>query len=151
MTSDDVDAICASDPSVRANGGSPNAFFFHCGTPRPTALGPVGSMNGSACRDYVGNQVLVHTWLTGWPPQTGQGPGFAVLFLSFGTNTTPAFPMGPLFVRNPANPVDGDPQQFTIPIPANITLGSTPVTLRWFATDAGFTELAEAWPVFVRI
>lgn len=150
VQNDDVDAVCAMDPSVRSHGNEPNAQFLHLGTPRPPALLPA-TLNGSACRGTANNTAVLHTWLTGWPPQTGPGPGLAALFLTFGDNLQPAFPLGPLFFRDATPVFAGDPQHHRVPIPAAIQPGSLRVTLRWFAADAAFTELAEAWPVQVRV
>jgi hypothetical protein len=148
VQNDGVDAICAMDPSVRAHpSGALNAQFFYLGTPRGPALLPAATLHGSACRGFTGGVTWARTWINGWPPLTGPGPGFAAVFLTFGDSLAPVFALGPAFVRDPTPLFAGDPQAFQLPIPGNIALGSTPVTLRWFAVDAGFVELAEAWPV----
>ncbi len=153
VTNDDVDAICSMDPSIRSRGGRPNAFFFLCGTPRAGALSPVPPLHGSAFRGYDPNgpAMVMDSWCIGFPPGTGQGPGFAALLLTFGDAQAPVFSVSPVLPRNPNNPVVGDPVHYGWRIPLNLSLLDTRVTLRWFAVDAGFTELAEAWPVQVRI
>jgi hypothetical protein len=148
VQNDDVDAICAMDPSFRTHiSGVQNAQFFYFGTPRPPALLPVAALHGSACRGYSGGVVQAHMWTNGWPPVTGQVPGFAAVFLTFGNSLAPVFSLAPAFARDTTPLFVGDPQHFQLAIPGFVVLGSTPVTLRWFAADAGFTELAEGWPV----
>lgn len=155
---DGVDAICSMDPSIRQAGpAGTNPLLFYCGYPIPPFFGPTAPLNASAWRNYStvpAPPVLVYdTYMTGWPPVSGRGPGFAAVLLTFGNATSPAFSLAPLFVRNPANPFAGDPQHYALRVPLGFSLvgGGTVVTFRWFAVNSAFTELAEAWPTQVRI
>ena len=84
--------------------------------------------------------------MIGWPPLTGQGAGFAAMFLTFG-GTLDLNLFSPVFLRDPSNPIAGDPQTFALVVPPSIALTNFDVTVRWFAADLALTEIAEAWPV----
>jgi hypothetical protein len=150
---DDVDAICTLDPRIR-NGVYPatgDPFGISCGSPRPGFFG-VPALHASAYRRPDGGQTFYDTWMLGWPPLTGRGPGFAVAFLTFGDTSSPVLQASPVLLRAPLSPIPGDPKTYSLPLPpgpAGLALTGLPVTLRWFATDDAFTELAEAWPVKV--
>jgi len=59
------------------------------------------------------------------------------------------FPVGPIHVRNIADPVPGNPCAYPLQMPAGYSLSGQRLTFRWVAIDIGFTALAEAWPVQV--
>lgn len=145
---DDVDAICTLDPRFNSLGlpiVSGEDFGSSCGTPQPGLLG-TPAVHASAFRRRSGATTHYDTWMTGWPPITGQGAGFAAMFLTFG----PALDLNlwsPVLLRNPANVTAGDPQEATIVVPPSVSLQNFDVTVRWIAADAALTELAEAWPV----
>lgn len=147
---DDVDAICTLDPRFDLNGAPPSGgedFGSSCGTPRQALLG-TPAMYASAFRRHENGATFYDTWMTGWPPVTGQGPGFAAMFLSFGLGLD-IFLFSPVYLRNQGNPIVGDPQSFALAIPASLALTGFDVTLRWIGADLAVTEIAEAWPVRV--
>lgn len=145
---DDIDAVCTLDPRIRSGLYVADDFGASCGTPvdpyQPN-LYPVG-VNGSAFRRYQGGQRHYDSWLVGWPPQSGRGPGFALLVLTLGNQVAPALTAG-LYLRNPQNPVAGDPIRFTQTIPNNFALLGLPLVFRWFAVDASGTEISQAYPI----
>lgn len=146
---DDVDAICTLDPTIGSQGGPPPAgedFGSSCGSPRFGLLG-VPSVHASAFRRFAGGARFYDTWMVGWPPLTGIGPGVAALFANVGNDAT-LIPVD-LQLRTVTSTVPGDPIQYSVVIPPNLALGGLKITLRWVAVDANFTELAEAVPVQV--
>ena len=84
--------------------------------------------------------------MMGWPPITGQQVGFAAMFLTIGSNPDLHL-FSPVFIRNPANPIVGDPLQGSFVVPTSLALTNFEVTVRWFAADLALTEIAEVWPV----
>jgi hypothetical protein len=148
---DDVDAVCTLDPEIRSGVYVPDDFGASVGTPRDPYLPnlyPVG-MNASAYRRYEGGQGVFDTWLSGWPPANGQGPGFAILAISLGDQVAPAFTVS-FQPRVPASAVVGDPRHYALAVPNAVALqGNFALTLRWFAIDAGLTEIAQALPLKV--
>jgi len=149
---DDVDAICTLDPRLTTNGSLPiggDDFGSSCGLPQPGLLG-VPSINATAFRRCTSGQPWFDTWMVGWPPLTGITPGIAVLYVTVGNDLT-LFPLGPIQLRNTAPAVPGDPIGYSFAIPAGYALSGQYVTFRWAAIDAGFTAIAEAWPVQVSL
>jgi hypothetical protein len=154
---DDVDAICTLDPigpsqsTVPPPGVPPGGddFGSSCGAPSAGLLG-VPSINATAFRRHVGGQTWFDSWMMGWPPLTGVTPGVAVLYMTVGNDLT-LFPVGPIQLRNTNPAVPGDPLLFSFQVPPSYWLTSQTVTFRWAAIDAGFTAIAEAWPVRVAL
>lgn len=154
---DDVDAVCTLDPKIGSFGSPPpgtgDDFGSSCGAPRlPFLLGQVPSVHASAFRRRMPGmpgQTFFDTWMVGWPPNTDITPGIALLFVTIGDNHGALFPVGPIHLRNTADPVPGNPCTFALPVPAGLSLTGQRLTFRWLAISAGFTELAEAWPVQV--
>jgi len=145
---DEVDALCTIDPRFNSLGLPVVAgedFGSSCGTPQNGLLG-TPAVHASAFRRRSGAVTFYDTWMTGWPPVTGQGPGFAVMFLTFGVSLDLNL-WSPLLIRDPANPIVGDPQAASIVVPPSVALTNFDVTVRWIALDAAITEIAEAWPV----
>lgn len=147
--SDDIDAVCTLDPQIRTQGGwVPDDFGASCGTPRAPympAIYPVG-MNASAFRRYSGGLRHYDTWLLGFPPATGVGPGYAVLLITLGDTLAPVVTAS-FQARVPTSSIPGDPRSYTLGVPATYALIGFAVTFRWFASDAGFVQLAQAYPV----
>jgi hypothetical protein len=110
----------------------------------------VPSINATAFRRHVGGQTWFDSWMMGWPPLTGVTPGVAVLYMTVGNDLT-LFPVGPIQLRNTNPAVPGDPLLFSFQVPPSYWLTSQTVTFRWAAIDAGFTAIAEAWPVRVAL
>lgn len=147
---DDVDAVCTLDPQIRSIGSPPpqgDDFGSSCGSPRQGLLG-VPSVHASAFRRRVGAQTIYDTWMTGWPPVTGQGPGLAVLFVTFGADLT-LHPFGPIQLRDVTPAVPGDPRHYALVVPPVLELTGFDITFRWAAVDGTLSELAEAWPMQV--
>ena len=86
--------------------------------------------------------------MIGWPPNAGPAPGFAACFLTTGTDINPVL-IGSIHVRDPAEPVIGDPQFESFKIPPSLSLSNFDAVCRWIAIDFQTGELAEAWPVRV--
>jgi hypothetical protein len=148
--SDDVDAICTLDPRIGTTTfpTPPDDFGNSCGTPRDGVLG-VPSVHASAYRRYTGGpDTTFDTFLVGWPPLTGVGPGAAALFVQI-DDVPVLYPVGGIKLRDTTPAVPGDPQHEVLHVPDAAVLQSIQVTFRWVAVDAAFTELAEAWPVLV--
>lgn len=146
--SDDIDAVCTLDPRIRQGAYVPDDFGASCGTPRPAYLPnvyPVG-VSASAFRRYSGGARFYDSWVTGWPPVTGQGPGYAICVLTLGDALAPAITAG-IFLRNPLDPVAGNPVRYTQQIPASFALTGFPLVFRWFASDAAATEISQAYPL----
>jgi len=147
---DDVDAICTLDPQIRSVGSPPpqgDDFGSSCGSPRQGLLG-VPSVHGSAFRRHQGAQTIYDAWLIGWPPLSGQGPGYAVLFVTFGADLTLHL-AGPVQLRDPLAAVPGDPRHQELVIPPVLALTGFDITFRWAAVDVTLAEIAEAWPMQV--
>ncbi len=147
---DDIDAVCTLDPHVRNGVYLPDDFGATVGTPRdpyqPAAY-PVG-MSASAYRRYEAGQRFFDTWLLGYPPAVGQGPGFAVLAITLGDTLAPVVTAS-FQARNPTSAIPGDPRSYSMFVPQNFSLIGMAVTFRWFAADAGFVQLAQAYPLKV--
>jgi hypothetical protein len=152
VQNDDVDAVCTLDPTIGSIGGPPpggDDFGSSVGSPRTGLLG-VPSVHGSAFRRRTPGQTFFDTWMVGWPPSTGVTAGIALLFVTLGNDVT-LIPVGPIHLRDTMDPVPGNPCTEALPIPAAFGLTGTRLTFRWVAIDAGFTEIAEAWPVQVHL
>jgi len=146
---DDIDAICTLDPVIRNGLYTPDDFGASCGTPRPALqpqLYPVG-VSASAFRRFENGQSHYDTWMVGWPPVTGNGPGWAMMFITIADLTSPGYTVV-LRQRNPASG-NGDPQGYTLSIPSSFVLSGMPLTFRWFAADAVGSEISQAWPIKV--
>lgn len=146
---DDVDAVCTLDPRIGSIGAPPpggDDFGSSCGTPRAGLLG-VPQVHASAFRRRQGGLTFYDTWLLGWPPVTGQGPGIAALFVTFDPDLT-LHPFS-IQLRDPMAPVPGDPRHFALVVPPALALTGFSITFRWAALDLDVTEIAEAWPVQV--
>ncbi|MBK8978623.1 MAG: hypothetical protein IPM29_22225 [Planctomycetes bacterium] len=148
---DDVDAICAIDPSLRSRPGEPlNPMFHSVGAPFPLAFGLPRAGDGTAFRVPSANGVdAFETYVAGWPP-AGAGDGFAILLASPGASTSPLIDVG-VVARDPRDPFCGNPVGLTVPIPATLALQGTPIMFRWFLVDDRFATLAEATPTLVRL
>jgi hypothetical protein len=147
---DDVDAICTLDPQIRSVGSPPpqgDDFGSSCGSPRQGLLG-VPSVHASAFRRYDGVQTTYDSWLIGWPPIAGPGPGYAVLFVTIGADLTLHL-VGPVQLRDPLATVPGDPRHQDLVIPPVLALTGFDLTFRWAAVDQSLAEIAEAWPMQV--
>lgn len=148
---DDIDAVCTLDPQLRTQGGwVPDDFGASCGTPRDPFLPanwPVG-MSASAFRRYAGGSRFYDTWMLGWPPVAGVGPGFAVLLITLGDTTAPAVTAS-WQARVPTSSVPGDPRGYSLAVPASYALTGFPLQFRWWAIDGGLTEIAQAYPIKV--
>ena len=149
LNSDDVDAICALDPSTRGAAGAPanNSAFYWIGTALPTALfPPTPELSASGFRLSNQGQDSFRTFVNGWP-STGAGPGFAALLVQW--NNNPWIPL-PLFNRNPMPIWCGDLLQVTFPVFP--IMQNNDVTFRWFVTDGPtITTIAEAHPITVHL
>lgn len=147
---DDIDAVCTLDPNIRSGIYVPDDFGASVGTPRPPYLPqtyPIG-MSASAYRRFAGGQSHYDTWLVGYPPATGVGPGFAMLVITLGDSLSPAITAS-FQARVPTSLIPGDPREYTLHVPPNYALLGLPVMFRWWASDAGFVQLAQALPVKV--
>ena len=110
---DDIDAICAMDPSLRGSQTGPNSSLFAMGTPLPKMFGfPAAELQSSAFRGFDGVDEDICSFMSGWP-STGQGAGQALFALSVGGGLLPVA----LHPRNPANPICGDPLEHRLKIP----------------------------------
>jgi len=148
---DDVDAICTLDPNLEAvnlmvPGG--DGFGSTCGAPRDGILGPVPEISGSAYRRYEGGVIRFDTFMVGWPSSSGPTPSLALAFLTTGDNIDPILIDG-VQVRDPNNPIPGDPQTTSFDVPPSLALQNFRVTLRWFNLGWFTGQLDEAWPIQV--
>jgi len=152
---DDVDAVCTLDPRIGSSGYPPNGeddFGSSCGTPRPGWLMQPLVHAAAYRRHEVGALPVGGTFfdasIVGWPPVSGQGPGYAVLFATI-DDALDLIPIGPVHVRNPSSSIPGNPITQTLRIPDGYPLSGQRLTFRWAAVDITLTEIAEAWPVQV--
>src|SRR5690606_8546318 len=90
---DDVDAICAMDPSVRGTSSGVNGTAFAMGTPRPRAFPFPGEISAQAFRTWDGAVERFQTWVAGWPV-TGRGAGVAGLVWTLPDTPFPMVPVG---------------------------------------------------------
>ncbi len=150
---DDVDAVCAIDPSVRAStaGLSPYAFFM--GTPRPKQFLflPPADLSSSAFRETVAGPAnsSYRSFVKGWPA-TGVGPGVAALFWSLADQPGTLVPFTVL-ARHPLSAICGDPISAQIPVPDLPASRGVQVDLRWFVADQALVSIHEAFPIQVRL
>ncbi len=147
---DDIDAVCTLDPAVRSGVMIPDDFGFSCGSPRPAFQPntyPVGG-SASAFRRFANGQTSYDTWVLGWPPQSGRGPGWAVLVITLGDTTAPAITAS-FQVRDPNAAIAGDPRAYSLSVPPAFALSGLPLTFRWWIADSSFVDLAQAYPVKV--
>lgn len=150
LETDDVDAICALDPSIRGGPGGANPQYFAFATPAATAIvPPTAGLSASAFREYVGGQPAIRTFVAGWP-KTGAGPGVGALFLTLPGGFNPIVGLGQK-ARNPMPAFCGDPLTLALPVPADVTLKGAAVYLRWAVADQALTTLGEAHPLQVRL
>jgi hypothetical protein len=151
INDDDIDAICALDPSVRASSTGLNAFGFAMGTPLPKlGLFPAADVASSAFRVFDGGVDAWRAFVSGWPAGAERMPGVAVLLLSI-PQGPPGFLAVAVVPRDPADPVCGAPESATIAVPPAVDLTGTQVDLHWFVADQGVQAVGEAWPIRVRL
>ena len=146
---DDVDAVCTLDPQLNDVGDVPaggDDFGSSCGAPRDGLLG-IPRLSGSAYRRYESGQLYFDTFMSGWPPPTGPAPSLAVAFLTFEDNLNLIL-LG-AYLRDPLDPDPGNPQQYSLAIPAALGLSQGRMTFRWAHLDGATLDLYEAWPVQV--
>ncbi|MFO1053459.1 MAG: hypothetical protein U1F36_14700 [Planctomycetota bacterium] len=152
INDDDIDAVCAIDPSVRGSAGGLNGMAFAMGTPRPKQFPlPFADLDSSAFRvatpgpadsSYV-------TFVKGWPA-TGAGPGIAALFWSLADQPATLVPV--VVLNRPLlSPICGAPTSYQIPVPDLLATRGVQVDLRWFVADSALTSIHEAWPIQVRL
>ena len=141
----------AMDPTNGTIGGPPSLFFWIMGTPTTRLFPPTPTIQASAFRGWDGVNAFVESYMIGWPPTTGQVPGIALLTLTFEPLLAPVFQVSPVMARDVTPIYLGDPQTHRLVIPPAVTLTGLPVALRWFALDAGLTEVSEAWPLAVNL
>ena len=150
---DDVDAICAMDPSAKVRTGAAtrlNSARYGHGTPAaPTGVFGGRPLSGSAFRDYdwATSQVVFHTYLVGWP--SGRpAAGAAGVLVTLAGSLSPSSLVG-INMRNTANLFCGDPVAGALYIPPLPALNGVELALRWFAADSA--RIAEAYPVRIKI
>jgi hypothetical protein len=150
---DDVDAVCTLDPTLGTTGmallNGRDEFGSSCGAPTTPLLGVTPTIHASAFRRREAGATSFDTWMVGWPPLTGQGPGIAVPFLTLGGGSGPLLFLGPIRIRDVTDPMPGNPVETSVPVPPGLALQGARVVFRWAAIDANVTEIAEAWPVQV--
>jgi hypothetical protein len=153
LQDDDLDAICSMDPVTRGAVGGSNPLWFCLGATRPTAtaFAPPVPLWASAFRDHgaLPPGPAFDTWMVGWPPATGAGPGLAALAVTLDDTLAPVFTLS-LQVRDTTS-LNGDPRHFRWQLPPTTSLTGLGLTFRWFAFATGSGEIAEAWPVKVRL
>lgn len=150
---DDIDAICAIDPSVRGGTGAVNGIAFFMGTPRPKSFAvlPPADLESSAFRLATPGPAdsAYRAFVSGWPA-TGVGPGVASLFWSLADQPNTLVPFM-VVARNALDPICGNPVAATIPVPDVPAMRGVQVDLRWFVADAALTSIHEAFPIQVRL
>ncbi len=151
LPGDDVDAVCALDPSIRSHGNELNAWHFSGGTPRPaTTFGWIPGFTASVFRGVQGAGLpTFETYLTGWPVGGAQN-GAAILCVTLPDSLNPIVVVGHV-LRTPPGTHCGSPEKFVLPIPANLSLKGFTLNLRWFAADAAITAISEAHPQLIRL
>lgn len=145
---DDIDAICASDPNSLGASLVLNPMAHFMGTPRPRQfLGrPAADVTVSAYRGTPGANF--RTFLSGWP-RSGRG-GTAWLFVSQGNAISP-LSLVAVMPRNTLDPVCGNPVSAQVPVPVDISVRGTLLSLRWFVAAPNTLALEEAFPVQIRL
>ena len=153
--SDDVDAICAMDPSVedrrRRFGIRPNNAYYAHGTPTKPVLGfPDPTLTATAFRNYEpsSGKLTFRSFLVGWP-LARPNAGFGVLLLTPNGSLSPALVLSAPR-RNPLSGFCGDPTEGEVEVPPSSSLLGTSFMFRWLAVDQ-VGNLGEAYPVFVTI
>jgi hypothetical protein len=153
LQNDDLDAICSMDPTTRGAVGGSNPLWFCVGATRPTAtaFAPPEPLWASAFRDHAALPpgAVFDTWMVGWPPVAQRSPGLAVLAATIDDSLAPVFTLS-LQVRDDTS-LNGDPRHHRWRLPATTSLTGLGLTFRWFAFATAAGELAEAWPVKVRL
>lgn len=150
---DDVDAICAMDPSIQRRRGRaprPNNTFYVHGTPQATLPGAaMPAPNGSAFRKYDAGtgQLRYQSIMVGWPAGA-VGAGWGVLLLTPTGLFAPNLVLG-VIPRDPSEPFCGDPAAIELIIPPIPGLVGANLMFRWFAVDGA--TVAEAHPVIFNI
>lgn len=146
LTGDDVDAVCAldpgADPVLQRVLGRPQTLPFPI--PQP-------SLSASVLRDFTqtGGEHF-KSYMAGWPPQTGIGPGFAGGFLGL-LAPTGWLPLQvlPSNQRTPSNPFAGDPRVVDVPIPGNVSTLGLPVFFWWLVADQSLGDIGIGQPLRV--
>ncbi len=147
---DDVDAICAIDPTVPGATQGGNAVYFFMGTPQKQTIFPGHDVHASAFRDDSSGAPAWHSHVTGWPKNTGKGPGYAAFYMSFPAAPWPWIPIS-LQKRDPLNPFCGDPREELVKIPPMVSIKGFSVSFHWLLADINLTEIAEPHPLNVRL
>lgn len=151
IVGDEIDAVCAIDPSIRGSANGVNAPYFAIGTPvqKLGVFGP-SDIASSAFRTFNGVLAGWRTYASGWPRGTGPGPGFGILAMSLPNGPPGLYPLT-VVARNPADPVCGAPVSGGIIVPPVLSITGTPADLRWYLIDQPLTSIGEAFPIRVRL
>ncbi len=136
---DDIDAICALDPGHGPAQQFMPAVLGNSDPNVPPVLPAQAKVTAAVHRFFQGGNDWVDAWVVGWPSAMGPQPGAAAVSVSIPTNPLIPLTFLGLFQRNPANPVQGDPQHIQIQIPPAATLIGTPVLFHWLMAD-GFGQ-----------
>ena len=154
LGSDDVKAICSTDPIApfrQATGGPPNVSRMTMGTPSTVLTFPgiarrMDATSFMACWPGAGPARIVSYGL-GWP--RGPAAGAAAAYLTVpGSGLPPTFLA--VFARNPAATFCGDPlPPWTLDLPPALRLLTPAVRFEvtWVGLDTVNMLLAQAFPV----
>ena len=147
---DDVDAVCALDPSLFRTGGGPVPFnpqFFSYGTYQPTVfLPPTPGLSSSVYRATNSASDTLVTYVNGLPPN-GAADGFAFLSLIIGGTTIPVT----VAARDPFPTFCGDPISLSFPVPPGLPIIAGNVGFHWIVTDTTVSSIGEAHPVLINL
>ncbi len=150
---DDVDAICAIDPSTRGNAAGINIAHYMMGTPRDKVFGfPNARVDASAFRfrslNLRGDRI--RTQCIGWP-HNGNENGFAVLLASPLNTTVPLIDVA--YLRRTARPgFCGDPLSVDVQLPAAFAaIQGFSLSFRWVVFDENLNGLTEAFPLRINL
>lgn len=147
---DDIDAVCAMDPSIRSQGGGFSPFFFYQGTPRPKIFPPSPQrLSASSFRGTAAGVPALRSHLIGYPP-SGQQDGVAGLFWGLPNVPWPLAGIA-LVQRDPNSPFCGDPVSASLAIPPALSLVDARIDLRWYVLDAAQATFGEAHPLLVHL
>jgi hypothetical protein len=141
LRGDDVDAICALDP-----GSNQRLQRLCAGRPDQRLLPFPAQVNASAFRVLDPTRDVLTACLVGWPP-SGQGPGFAVPFVSLPQNPLGLVDLGLARVRNPNPRWPGDPLTVPIGLPHDHSLYGQQILLHWAAANATLTSIDVSLPL----
>ena len=151
LPDDDVDAVCATDPTVLSESRKVtwNGSFFQIGSPYADDSPHDPVLTGTALRDSVGGNPVFRINVLGWHPAVGPRKGY--VFAHWKMPGSGAKGLLGWRTRNPSSAIAGDPVQFVYPVPVALSLTGVPLQVHTRQYDLSWSRMGRTHPIQIRM